>query len=115
MFFVYLCLNFKILIQMDNLSKIVAGFLATSIGLVVSGFVLTKLWFWFVVPTFGFTPLGIVESIGVVILVSFLKSAKRDESVDLDNFWKQLIDKLLFSIYASLAFLFFGWAVSLFM
>lgn len=100
---------------MKNLSKLVAGLLAMSIGISVSGFVLTKLWIWFIVPIFGFSPLGIIESIGLVILVSFLKSAKRDESVDLDNFWKQLIDKFLFSLYASLAFLLFGWVVSLFM
>lgn len=36
------------------------------------GYVLTKLWIWFIVSTFGASPLRIAEAIGVALVVSFL-------------------------------------------
>lgn len=37
-----------------------------------SGFVLTKLWLWFIVPVFALAPLAIVPAIGLAIVVSYL-------------------------------------------
>lgn len=36
------------------------------------GYALSKLWLWFIVSTFGASPLGIAESIGLALVVSFL-------------------------------------------
>jgi hypothetical protein len=36
------------------------------------GYVFSKLWLWFVVSSFGAVPLGIVQSIGLAITVTFL-------------------------------------------
>jgi putative flippase GtrA len=36
------------------------------------GYVLSKLWLWFAVPTFAAHPIGIAQSIGISMIVSFL-------------------------------------------
>jgi putative flippase GtrA len=36
------------------------------------GYALSKLWLWFIVSTFGAAPLGIAQSIGLALVVSFL-------------------------------------------
>lgn len=50
-----------------------ATFLITAIGgSIWRGYVLSVLWGWFVVTTFGARPLGIAAAIGVSCVVSFL-------------------------------------------
>jgi hypothetical protein len=36
------------------------------------GYAFSKLWLWFIVSTFGAAPLGIAQSIGLALVVSFL-------------------------------------------
>lgn len=43
-----------------------------AISAVLKGFVLTKLWVWFIVPLFGFEPLRMPFAIGLAIVVGFL-------------------------------------------
>lgn len=52
-----------------------------------SGFVISKLWAWFIVPTFAVPPLSIIAAIGVFLVVSafhpskFKKAKKDDEQI----------------------------------
>lgn len=46
--------------------------LVAAAGAVWSGFVLTLLWGWFVVPTFGLPTLHVVPAIGLTITVAHL-------------------------------------------
>lgn len=39
---------------------------------IVHGWVLSKLWLWFLVPIFGLQPLNITQAIGISIIVGFL-------------------------------------------
>lgn len=55
-------------------------------GVMWRGFVLAKLWLWFLVPL-GVAPLGIAQAIGISALVSMLthqaqKTEKTDESLN---------------------------------
>ena len=56
--------------------KIIGIITTVLITLIVSpiwrGYVLSKLWLWFIVSTFGAAPLGIAQSIGLALVVSFL-------------------------------------------
>lgn len=60
----------------DNaLGCLVAGvFVAamTFVSALMNGWVLTKLWSWFVVPIFHLPGLGLVQAIGIGVMVSFL-------------------------------------------
>lgn len=99
---------------MENFGKFMTVVLAMIISPIVSGFVVLKLWAWFIVPTFEVQPLRLVEAIGLMFLVNYLK-AKRDKETDKDEFWKKFVTNFVFVIiYAGFALL-AGWIVSLFM
>ena len=99
---------------MENFGKFMTVVLAMIISPIVSGFVVLKLWAWFIVPTFETQPLRLVESIGLMFLVNYLR-AKRDKEADKDKFWEQFATNFAFVIiYAGFALL-SGWVVSLFM
>jgi hypothetical protein len=98
---------------MENFGKFMTIVLAVVIAPIVSGFVILKLWAWFVVPIFETQPLRLVEAIGLMFLVNYLK-AKRDKEANKEKFWEQFVTNLVFLIlYASIALL-AGWVVSLF-
>ena len=42
------------------------------LAVMFEGYVLTKLWLWFVVPTFHQQPLGLAQAIGIALVVSLL-------------------------------------------
>lgn len=47
-------------------------FITVPLAVVLRGWVLSRLWFWFAVPIFGLTPLGIAQAIGVSLIVWML-------------------------------------------
>lgn len=47
-------------------------FIISAISSIINGFVLSKLWLWFIVPFFGFAPLSIPLAIGISLIVTFL-------------------------------------------
>ena len=98
---------------MESFGKFMAVVLAMIISPIISGFVILKLWGWFVVPTFETQPLRLVEAIGLMYLINYLK-AKRDKEVQ-DKFWKEFTANLIFVIVFAPFALFAGWIVSLFM
>lgn len=55
-----------------NIVVITTISLALFVSLLWSGCVLSMLWLWFIVSTFGAAPLGIAQSIGLAIIASFL-------------------------------------------
>lgn len=62
--------------KIDNSMKII-GIISTVLttlvlGPIWRGFVLSKLWLWLIAPTFGAPLLGIAQSIGLTLVVSFL-------------------------------------------
>lgn len=99
---------------MENFGKIMTVILAMIISPIVSGFVILKLWAWFIVPTFEAQPLRLVEAIGLMFLINYLK-AKRDKEADKDKFWEQFARNFAFVIIYAGFVLLAGWVVSLFM
>jgi hypothetical protein len=64
---------------MDNKEKMIAGliavvlvFISLSFMIALSGFVLMKLWLWFIVPL-GVLPLSIFHAFGIATVASFFK------------------------------------------
>lgn len=93
----------------------VLGFLVTLVlGSIFHGYVLSVLWGWFVVPTFGVPTLGLVSAIGLSLVVSYLTHqvpASRDTEAD----GERMVQDLLFAILMSAFALAFGWIIHLFM
>ncbi len=65
---------------------VLAGFLALCLTaaavMVWSGYVLSLLWGWFLVPTFGFPVLSIPAAIGLALIVRYLTAHKTDVTKD---------------------------------
>lgn len=99
---------------MKNFEKYTIIVLAIIISSIINGFVIMKLWAWFVVPTFEANPLRLVEAIGLIFLVNYLK-AKRDKEDDKDKFWKQFVINMTFIIFMAGFALLSGWIVQMFM
>ena len=86
------------------------------VGSLINGLVLSNLWGWFVVPTFGLPQLSLVPAIGVAMVVRFLthqyiESPEKKEKKDSTERWTGLV-VTLFSPFITLLF---GWIVHLFM
>lgn len=53
------------------ITTIASTILLTSVSAIFRGFVLTKLWVWFVVP-FGVMQISLIHGIGISIIIGFL-------------------------------------------
>lgn len=99
---------------MENFGKFMTIVLAMIISPIVNGFVIMKLWAWFITPTFNIHELRLVEAIGLMFLVNYLL-LKRDKDVNKDSFWEQFIANILYLFIMAGFALFSGWIVSMFM
>jgi hypothetical protein len=99
---------------MENFGKFMTIVLGMIISPIISGFVIVKLWAWFIVPTFEMNPLRIVEAIGIMFLINYSK-AKLDKEADKDKFWEQFVANFIFSILMAGFALLSGWVVQMFM
>lgn len=103
-----------------NAFALFVGF-ASIIGIVMilssilNGWVLSVLWGWFIVPTFGAPSISIVQAIGIALVVSFL-TRKTDTKDDDTRSTKEKFAVASIAVFIAPAFaLFFGWIVHFFM
>jgi len=99
---------------MENFGKFMTVVLAMIISPIINGFVITKLWLWFIVPTFEANPLRVVEAIGLMFLINYTK-AKRDKEADKDKFWEQFATNIIYLFLMAGFALLSGWIVQMFM
>ena len=99
---------------MEKFGKFMTVVLAMIISPIINGFVFSKLWLWFIVPTFQMQPLRIVEAIGIMFLINFIL-AKKDKEIDKDNFWKEFETNMIFFVLIAGFALLSGWIVTLFL
>jgi len=83
-----------------------------TVSAVLNGFVLTKLWGWFIVPVFKAPELSLVPAIGLGIIVSFFTTSYKENSKPLEEI---LLTATLVAIFKPALFLLLGWVVHLFM
>lgn len=95
--------------------KIIGKFLLT----IMSGFVFSKLWMWFIVSTFGLNPITIIQAVGVIIIASFLNKPSYYfySYIEKNGEWafKDEVKGIMFYIIINLLLLGFGYIYSLFM
>ena len=93
--------------------KLMAFIFGTIISPIISGFVIMKLWLWFIVPQFGLKQLNMFTAIGIMFLVGYL-TAKPAKNTNDDDFWDVFILNILFLIFMSILILLEGWILHLF-
>jgi hypothetical protein len=88
---------------------------------IFNGYVLSVLWGWFVVPTFGAPTLGVAPAIGIALVVGYMTHQMRDrifrdeDKKEEPNFRQIMARGTAFAILKPSNALFFGWIVHLFM
>jgi hypothetical protein len=79
-------------------------------GMMWSGYALTVLWGWFVIPVFGVAPIGIVNAIGLSTVLSYAMPTPTPQKDDRD-FDEKFFAAIGIAIIKPLFALGFGWAV----
>lgn len=96
---------------MKNFGIIMYMLLTIIVGMFIGGFIISKLWGWFIVPTFGLNYLTILQAIGISLFVSLFKTQKKSKKeFDIMNYTEQFFQVL---VYSGLI-LFISWIVSMF-
>jgi membrane protein CcdC involved in cytochrome C biogenesis len=58
-----------------EMKKSTVKFILAPFKITLSGFVLSKLWLWFVVPFFGVRSMSILEALGIMLVASLFNSS----------------------------------------
>lgn len=77
---------------------------------VINGFTFSVLWSWFIVPIFDLPNLTIAQAIGLGLLVSALKSPKKQENSD-KSALEQVLFLILYPLLEMILYLGLGWIV----
>ncbi len=95
--------------------KIIGIITTVLVTLIVSpiwrGYALSKLWLWFIVSTFGAAPLGIAQSIGLALVVSFLTHQLDSYEDKEKSVTEKLVAAIIITFLSPAMALLFGWIV----
>jgi len=81
---------------MNTIAEFLGNIILGIISVVITGFVLSKLWFWFIVPVFALPELRLIEAIGLSFLISFVWHGKSDG--DTDDFVEHALYVIVYSL-----------------
>lgn len=95
-------------------AKIVTLVSITFVSTILNGYVMSVLWDWFVVPTFNLPHLSIVQAIGIVMIIDYLKNESDDAKKDW-SFGRRLVDQIASDVVRLPIYLLFGYVVHLLM
>jgi hypothetical protein len=98
---------------MEAIILIILTFSIVSLLSIYDGFVLTKLWMWFVVPTFGLPMLTLPIAIGLALLVSFLTHQRPAENPNKSTS-EQIVDQIAHGLSSTTIIFLMAWIVHLF-
>ncbi len=99
---------------MEKISKVFAFLSTLFFAPIVYGFVFCKLWGWFIVSTFELNPLRIIEAIGIMFFINFIKAQSKEFKPSSSDFWEVLGEVIMEIIIYALLALFMGWIAHLF-
>ena len=101
---------------MKIIGSIIATVVALVLGAIMGGFVLSKLWVWFMVPIFDLNPLRIVEAIGLTFIVGYMINNPTESGKTFEGpFLEELLKAFLQTLVMAAGFLLIGWIIHLFM
>ena len=79
----------------------------------LGGWMFSYLWLWFVVPTFGLSPITVIQAVGLVITVGFL--VKRGSSSKDSDTIEDVVTSMFLNIISMFVIFGFGFIFSFFM
>lgn len=97
---------------MENFGKFMSVVILLVLTPIVNGFVLVKLWSWFIVSTFSVNPLRIPEAIGIMTILGFLIYHNTESKTK--SFWEQFYESIGSSLGRVLVALVLGYIVKSF-
>jgi putative Mn2+ efflux pump MntP len=80
-------------------------------GYFANGFVLSRLWEWFIVSVFDWPSLNIVQAIGVSIVVSFLTHQNIEQPKNKEQTTTDIVVKILVALGTPWLTMLVGWIV----
>lgn len=98
---------------MEALGKFLAAILMIGLSIIIGGFYLMKLWYWFVIPAFPTLPiLTLQQAMGLSVFWSIIR-AKRDPK-DEDKEFSDIIGRWLGDLIFSFVVFGMAWIIYLF-
>jgi hypothetical protein len=95
---------------------LILAFLLGMVSAAIQAFVATYLWAWFIVPTFGLPPLGLVTAMGISLLISLLfRSRPEEDDDDVAATFERSVKRVMISVIYSVVTLGVGFLYQLFM
>jgi hypothetical protein len=95
---------------MPALIALALAALIITVSAVWEGFVLTKLWAWFVVTTFGLPILTLLPAIGVGLVID-LVTPRGKQTKDTRDEGEQFEDAITYALFSPAIVLLVGWVV----
>lgn len=98
---------------METFGKIITFLIGLIMTPFLYGWVLFKFWGWFIVTTFPIEPITYLQSIGLILVLNFVKSNYNESTkAKPEEFWDKFTDRIIYVIVNTLLMLFFGWLFS---
>lgn len=105
--------------EIKNFKDGLIAILFIGLSAIIRGFVLTKLWMWFIIPIFNLPNLILIHAIGILIILNFIFQINMDDTgIPIKNKYYEnifLYKALNALIVRPLFALVFGWVASQFM
>ncbi|MGI6423606.1 MAG: hypothetical protein ACOX0X_03270 [Candidatus Dojkabacteria bacterium] len=101
--------------ETENLLGLIVFSILLVISAVITGFVLSVLWRWFIIPIFSLPPLSIPQATGIAIIVDFLTYQRHEEKDDNKKLIEKFLGSLVYVIFYPLIILGLGWVIQLFL
>lgn len=98
---------------MEAIGKFVTGIVLAIFGTISRGFVIMKLWGWFMVTTFALPTLGLIQAMGVSLVVGLLTA--EFSNIKTDEEWADVIGRSIMLIFVYAIVLLEGWIYLQFM
>lgn len=93
---------------METFGKFMAGLIMIVLSAIIQGFVLSKLWAWFIVGLLSVHQITILQAIGLSMVVGYFRIKYDPSKKDNDEAWDNLIKGFLFMLLYSAFALLFG-------
>jgi len=95
--------------------KMIGFILQMVINAISNGWALSVLWGWFFVPTLGLPELGVVQAIGIALVVDYLTHRRTDTRPLSGEVMNKLVEAGANSVLRAIFAVAFGWVVHSFM
>ena len=99
---------------MEKVGKFTVFVIGILFNCIINGYVFLKLWEWFIIPIFKVHSLNIVQSIGILLFINFIRLDRDKESI-IQNYWEEFVKSIIKNVVIAVVALLFGWTITLFM